>query len=135
MVKLENPEVDPTSTKVTVSEKELKGTYWRFAQAAYLITDEVSKRAQGLKERTDKTEEIEKARQYAEEITAARPQWWGGPLLQAQIAELNRQPDRIPMTHRGTPARRRAGLHPVRKPSRRLISLSSARTDTTTSTG
>ncbi len=92
IVKLENPNLKEGET---VPEKDLKGTYWRFAQAAYLITGEVSKRAQGSKESPPglegKTEEIEKARQYAEEITAARPQWWGGPLLQAQIAELNGQ--------------------------------------------
>ena len=92
MKKLENPEVDLTSAKAAVSEKALKGTYWRLAQATYLLFDEAG-RPQGLKKNE---EAIEKARQYAEEIIAERPQWWGGPLLQARIAELNPRPDENP---------------------------------------
>lgn len=90
MSKVENPG-DGQSSR----DKKSKGTYWRFAQASMLL-DQEFKRQQGsnLKntkpaaERSGKTADIEKARELAEEIQSQRPAWWGGPLLQAWIAEL-----------------------------------------------
>ena len=51
IMRLENPEfADRIAKNEKIPEKELKGTYWRFAQADYLISGEVSKRNQASRE-------------------------------------------------------------------------------------
>jgi predicted Zn-dependent protease len=55
-----------------------EGTHWRYGQALYLIS---------LARRGD-TKGLETAQALASEIAARRGDWWGGPLLRAEIAEL-----------------------------------------------
>ena len=55
-----------------------EGTHWRYGQAFYLIS---------LARRGD-TKGLETAQTLASEIIARRGDWWGGPLLRGEIAEL-----------------------------------------------
>jgi len=60
-----------------------KGTFWRFAQAALLI-DKVRRGA---------SHDLEEARVLAAEISERRPDWWAGPSLNGELAELAGSPD------------------------------------------
>ncbi len=60
-----------------------QGTSWRLAHALYLIDQA---------RRGDSTT-VEAARTLASEIAARRADWWGAPLLNAQIAELQNRPE------------------------------------------
>jgi cellulose synthase operon protein C len=60
-----------------------KGTYWRFAQAALLI-DKVRR---GL------SHDLEEARVLAGEISERQPDWWAGPSLNGELADLADSPD------------------------------------------
>jgi cellulose synthase operon protein C len=60
-----------------------KGTSWRFAQAALLI-DTV---------RRGVSHDMEPARVLAAEISERRPDWWAGPSLNGELAELAGSPD------------------------------------------
>ena len=60
-----------------------QGTNWRFAQASDLIDRAC---------RGDSTT-LEAACTLASEIAARRVDWWGAPLLNAQLAELQNRPD------------------------------------------
>ena len=55
-----------------------KGTYWRFAQATLLID----------KVRRGTSKDLEQARELADEISRQRPDWWAGPTLNGELAEL-----------------------------------------------
>jgi cellulose synthase operon protein C len=68
--------------KIRKGEGE-QGTNWRFAQALELIN-----RAR----RGDSTT-LQAARTLASEIAARRREWWGASVLNAQIAELQNQPE------------------------------------------
>ena len=61
-----------------------EGTNWRFAQAALLI-DQV---------RRGYSEDLEEARELAAEISERKPNWWVGPTLNGEIAELAGSPTR-----------------------------------------
>ena len=80
-----------------VAHDRSKGTSWRFAKAAYLISEEASRRPKagaegaGPVSAPEKSTELETARTLAEEIALERPRWWGAPLLQGEIALLNGQ--------------------------------------------
>ena len=60
-----------------------KGTSWRFAQAALLID----------KVRRGVSHDLEEARVLAAEISERRPDWWAGPTLNGELAELAGSPD------------------------------------------
>ncbi len=55
-----------------------KGTHWRFAQAALLID----------KARRGTSQDLEEARALAAEISQRRPDWWAGPTLNGELADL-----------------------------------------------
>ena len=59
------------------------GTYWRFAQAALLL-DKVRRGA---------SKDLEEARVLADQISRQRPDWWAGPTLHGELAELAGSPD------------------------------------------
>ncbi|HKI19939.1 MAG TPA: tetratricopeptide repeat protein, partial [Isosphaeraceae bacterium] len=60
-----------------------KGTFWRFTQAALLID----------KVRRGVSHDLEEARVLAAEISERRPDWWAGPSLNGELAELAGSPD------------------------------------------
>ena len=60
-----------------------RGTSWRFAQAALLID----------KVRRGVSHDLEEARVLAAEISERRPDWWAGPTLNGELAELASAPD------------------------------------------
>ena len=60
-----------------------KGTSWRFAQAVLLID----------KVRRGVSHDLEEARVLAAEISERRPDWWAGPSLNGELAELAGSPD------------------------------------------
>ena len=55
-----------------------EGTHWRYGQALYLIT---------LARRGD-TKGLQLAQTLVSEIVARRGDWWGGPVLRGEIAEI-----------------------------------------------
>ncbi len=55
-----------------------RGTHWRFAQAALLIE----------KARKGVSQDLEQARVLAAEIEQQRPDWWAGPTLTGELADL-----------------------------------------------
>ena len=61
-----------------------QGNLWRFAEAACLI-DQAG--------RGDTRDLRDSARKLVAEIGERRPDWWGGPLLKAQVAEFENQPE------------------------------------------
>ena len=60
-----------------------KGTHWRFAQAA-LVIDTVRRGA---------SRDLAEARVLAAEISERQPDWWAGPTLKGELAELAGSPD------------------------------------------
>ena len=60
-----------------------KGTFWRFAQASLLID----------KVRRGVSHDLEEARALTAEISERRPDWWAGPTLNGELAELAGSPD------------------------------------------
>ena len=60
-----------------------KGTFWRFAQASLLID----------KVRRGVSHDLEEARALTAEISERRPDWWAGPTLSGELAELAGNPD------------------------------------------
>ena len=60
-----------------------RGTSWRFAQASLLID----------KARRGVSHDLEEARVLAAEISERRPDWWAGPSLNGELAELAGSPD------------------------------------------
>ena len=67
-----------------------EGTTWRFGQAALLLD----------RARRGKTKDLSAARVLAAEIAERRPSWWGSPVLNAEIAEIDGQPDGAIMNYR-----------------------------------
>jgi tetratricopeptide (TPR) repeat protein len=95
---VENPQPERAGEgNQKVAHDRSKGTSWRFAKAAYLISEEASRRPKagaesaGSVSAPEKSTELETARTLAEEIALERPRWWGAPLLQGEIALLNGQ--------------------------------------------
>jgi tetratricopeptide (TPR) repeat protein len=89
LFELENP-----GAEFKERAKTSKGTLWRFAQAASLIEMEQKNKtaaAQGVKGTSNQN--LDQAKELASEIEQLRPRWWGGPLLEAGIAELNQDAD------------------------------------------
>ncbi len=68
------------------------GTFWRFAQAMLLI--DRARRAEN-KDRIWARADTDGIRALASEIAEQRPDWWGGPLLLAEIAELEGRYDDV----------------------------------------
>jgi cellulose synthase operon protein C len=60
-----------------------KGTHWRFTQAILLID----------KARRGVSHDLEEARVLAGEISERQPDWWAGPTLKGELAELAGAPD------------------------------------------
>jgi tetratricopeptide (TPR) repeat protein len=86
---IENPGAKPEA-----KEKSSKGTHWRFAEASYLIQEEARRRNEpGKAGDGDTGTSLERARDRALEIGELRPRWWGGPLLEAEIAAIRGETD------------------------------------------
>lgn len=64
------------------------GTLWRFGRASLLL-DQARRGA---------ASDLDTARALAARIDELRPEWWGGPILLAELAELAGRPDEA-MTH------------------------------------
>ena len=105
MVKLENPELEGGKS---VAEKDLKGTYWRFAKAAYLISQWQNDHSSDPNARPAKSAELEQAKRYAEEIKNARP---SGGEVPPPGSDCRAQPRACRGDHPRLPAGHRAGLH------------------------
>ena len=82
---IEAGDQDDAATLVTEVRKIEgdKGTFWRFAQAALLID----------KVRRGVSHDLEEARVLAAEVSERRPDWWAGPTLNGELAELAGSPD------------------------------------------
>ncbi|WP_165250219.1 tetratricopeptide repeat protein [Paludisphaera soli] len=66
------------------------GTYWRYGRASLLIAD--VRRGGGANAEIDRRK-LEEAAALEAEISRRRPEWWGGPALAGQVAELSDRPD------------------------------------------
>jgi tetratricopeptide (TPR) repeat protein len=69
-----------------------QGTFWRLAHATLLI-DQV--RRGENKARKPSADDLGVLRGLASELAQRRPGWWGAPLLQAEIAELEGRDDEV----------------------------------------
>jgi tetratricopeptide (TPR) repeat protein len=103
---VENPGSNPET-----KERTSKGTYWRFAEASRLIQEiqkiqeetrrgknsgkteqSGGKKATSLDQARERALE-DQARERALEIEKLRPRWWGGPLLEGDIAAVRGETD------------------------------------------
>ena len=62
-----------------------QGTFWRFARASFLIDQVRRAEKEASKASAD---DLHVLRGLVTELARRRPDWWGAPLLQAEIAEL-----------------------------------------------
>src|SRR5271157_4515729 len=69
-----------------------QGTFWRFAHATLLIDQ--ARRGEN-KARKASADDLGVLRGLASELAERRPDWWGAPLLQAEIAELEGRDDDV----------------------------------------
>ncbi len=69
-----------------------QGTFWRFAHATLLIDQ--ARRGEN-KARKASADDLGVLRRLASELAERRPDWWGAPLLQAEIAELEGRDDDV----------------------------------------
>jgi len=69
-----------------------QGTFWRFAHATLLIDQ--ARRGEN-KARKPSADDLGVLRGLASELAERRPDWWGAPLLQAEIAELEGRDDDV----------------------------------------
>ena len=69
-----------------------QGTFWRFAHATLLIDQ--ARRGEN-KARKASADDLGVLRRLASELAERRPDWWGAPLLQAEIAELEGRYDDV----------------------------------------
>jgi tetratricopeptide (TPR) repeat protein len=67
-----------------------EGNSWRFARASLLL-DRASRGA--ARDQDEARRDLEEARRLAEEIKKQRPDWWVGPTLDGEIAELTNDPN------------------------------------------
>ena len=62
-----------------------EGSFWRFAHATLLVDQ--ARRGEN-KDRKQSADDLSVLHRLASEVAERLPDWWGGPLLQAEIAEL-----------------------------------------------
>ncbi|MGA7499844.1 MAG: tetratricopeptide repeat protein [Isosphaeraceae bacterium] len=74
-----------------------QGTFWRFAHATLLIDQ--ARRGEN-KARKASADDLGVLRGLASELAERRPDWWGAPLLQAEIAELEGRDDDVVAAYR-----------------------------------
>lgn len=72
--------------RIRKAEGDREGTHWRFAQAALDLEEHRRNPATG-------PDALQAAATQAARIVELRPNWWGGPVLKGQIAELKNLPD------------------------------------------